>query len=220
MTWRWAIAGLALLAGCQSTKSGGRASVPDPLFGATAPPIQATQLAGNPAVTAGTLGQPTANSQPLAQPTMASTAVLASGAYAPLSGGQDLRIGTPPLNTGNRILPRSQTPPGVAAVVTADPDYGKPRDAVAGVVPLDSSGNHAGSAAPTGHLGGLEQSLNAIGSLNPKWHKLENAGAGTWRFSCSIPDRTEPNKSRTYEGEGVTAMAAVQGVLDRIGRDR
>jgi hypothetical protein len=219
MTWRWAIMGLALLAGCQTGKSG-VASNPDPLFGQTAPPIQATPLAGNPAVATGTLGQPTANTQPLAQPTIASPAVLASGGYSPLAGGQDLRIGTPPLNAGNRVLPRSQTPPGVIAAVTADPDYGKLRDAVSGVVPLDAAGNHAGSSSPTGHLGGLEQTLNAIAAYNPKWHKLENAGAGSWRFSCSIPDRNEPNKSRTYEGEGVTAMAAVQGVLDRIGQDR
>jgi hypothetical protein len=218
MKWRWAIVGL-VLAGCQSTKSAGRGGA-DPLFGQSAPPIQATQLATNPAVQPGTLGQPTSNNQPLSQPTMASPAVLASGGYSPLSGGQDLRIGTPPLNSGNRVLPRSQTPPGVMAVVTADPDYGKPRDGVAGVVPLDATGNHAGSASPTGHLGGLEQTLNAIAAYNPKWHKLENAGSGTWRFSCSIPDRNEPNKSRTYENEGVTAMAAVQGVLDRIGQDR
>lgn len=220
MTCRWAIIGIVLLAGCSSTKSSGGRTGADPLFGATAPPIQGTQLAGNPAVTVGTLGQPTSNAQPLAQPTMASNAVLASGAYSPLSGGQDLRIGTPPPNSGNRILPRSQTPNGVLAVVTANPDYGKPREAVPGVVPLDATGNHAGSGSPTGHLGGLEQSLNAIATFNPRWHKLENAGAGTWRFSCSIPDRNEPNKSRTYEGEGVTAMSAVQGVLDRINQDR
>lgn len=215
----WLIAGLVFFAGCQSTKSGGR-SGGDPLFGATAPPIPATPLASNPAASAGTLGRPTSNSEPLAQPSIASPAVLASGSYSPLPGGQDLRIGAPPPNSGNRILPRNQTPSGVMAVITADPNHGRPRDAVSGVVPLDAAGNHSGSTSSTGQLGGLEQTLNAIAAFNPKWHKLENAGAGSWRFSCSIPDRNEPSKSRTYEGEGVTAMTAVQGVLDRIGSDR
>jgi hypothetical protein len=143
--------------------------------------------------------------------------VLATGSYPALPGGQDLRIGTPPPpQTGNRVLPKNQTPPGVLAVVTADPDYGKPKDVPAppGVVPLDAAGNRTNVTPTT--AGGLDQALASISNLNPKWQKLEHLGAEGWRFTCSIPDRQEPNKSRTFEGDGPTALLAVQSVLERV----
>jgi hypothetical protein len=218
---------VGILAGCQGTGSKSGESKPppgDPLFGATAPPVDAKPLSMNSGsgpytpTSAGSLGTPTSVNQPLAQPTNASPAVLATGAYPPLSGSQDLRIGAPPVNTGNRVLPRSQTPPGVVAVVTADPNHGQPRESAPGVVPLDESGSKpfvpAGSA-----VGGLESALSTIGNYQPKWHKLENTGSGVWRFSCAIPDKGDPTKSRNYEAEGPTALAAVQNVISHINRD-
>jgi len=229
---RAAIGGLlvtVVLTGCASTKSGGGGSKPngeDPLLGGvSAPPPQATALASNPAVSPppgaiGTLGRPTSGGrEPLTQPTAASPAVLATGAYPPLPGGQDLRIGTPPpVIGGNRVLPKNQTPPGVLAVVTADPNHGQPGTAgqvsAPGVVPLDANGQRNAPAPAT--AGGLDQALAAIAALQPKWHRLEGSTPGTWRFSCSVPDKQEPTKSRTYEAEGPTALAAVQQVLDQI----
>ncbi len=224
MTMRCAILSLTLLAGCQSAGSGKSRPVdPDPLYGGIATPVSATPLGGNPAAApanVGTLGTPTSLNQPLATPSPGSTAVLATGSYPPLSRGQDLRIGTPPAAGGNRVLPRSQTPNGVLAVVTADPDYGKPRDPVPGVTALDDAGQRPATVPVSSGVGGLEQALATVNGFNPKWHKLENSGAGIWRFSCSIPDRQEPTKSRTYEAEGTTGLAAVQNVLDHINRDR
>lgn len=221
----WAMIVLTALAGCQGTKSSETKPLDrDPLYGAVAPPVDArplpgTNTSGVASGPTGTLGTPTSMNQPLAQPTSVSPAVLATGSYPPLAGGQDLRIGQPPATGGNRVLPRNQTPPGVIAVVTADPDFGKPREAVPGVTPLDDSGR--GPAPPPGSaVGGLESALQSVAAMNPKWHKLENAGSGVWRFTCSIPDRQEPSKSRNYEAEGATALAAVQNVLDRANRDR
>lgn len=213
------------LTGCAGTKSGTKtATIQDPLFGGhAAAPIPTTPLAVNPAITpsSGNLGTPTGNNQSMAQPTYASPAVLATGAYPALPGGQDLRIGTaPPPQTGNRILPKNQTPPGVSAVVVADPEWGKPRDVPPppGVVPLDAAGNR--TTGPTSASSGLDQVLSQITSMNPRWQKLENMGIEGWRFSCSVPDRNEPNKSRTFEGEGLTAQMAVQAVLDRARQER
>lgn len=215
--------------GCAGTKTGTKTPTGgDPLFGgASPPPVSATPLANNPAVSPppgaiGTLGSPTSNSQPMAQPTFASPAVLATGSYPGLPGGQDLRIGTaPPPQTGNRILPKNQTPPGVMAVVTADPDYGKPKDVPPppGVVPLDAVGNRTINT-PAATSSGLDQALSTITAMNPKWQKLEHVGAEGWRFSCSIPDRNEPSKSRTFEGDGPTALLAVQSVLERTKQDK
>lgn len=225
--WSAIIVSLSLaFTGCAGTKSGTKAAPSqDPLFGsnATTPP-PATPLSINPAITppSGNLGTPTSNSQPIAQPTYASPAVLATGAYPALPGGQDLRIGTaPPPQTGNRVLPKNQTPPGVMSVVVADPDYGKPKDVPPppGVVPLDGAGNRTGGI-PTSAMSGLDQALSAVTAMNPRWQKLEHLGVEGWRFSCSIPDRNEPNKSRTFEGEGLTAMMAVQSVLDRARQER
>src|SRR5262245_43472215 len=123
--------GLSLaLTSCAGTKTGTKTgATEDPLLGGhAAAPIPTTPLAVNPgsAAPSGNLGTPT-NNQSMAQPTYASPAVLATGAYPALPGGQDLRIGTaPPPQTGNRVLPKNQTPPGVSAVVVADPDWGKP----------------------------------------------------------------------------------------------
>jgi hypothetical protein len=217
-----------IITGCAGTKSGTKAGGGgDPLFGSTnVTPVNPVPLATNPAVSpppnSGTLGAPTSNSQPMAQPTYASPAVLATGSYPALPGGQDLRIGTaPPPQTGNRVLPKNQTPPGVMAVVTADPDYGKPKDVPAppGVVPLDASGNRTINPS-TASTSGLDQALSNVNSMSPKWQKLEQLGVEGWRFTCSIPDRNEPNKSRTFEGEGVSALAAVHSVLERVRQER
>jgi hypothetical protein len=235
MMWRSAMIAIVLLAGCKSSSgnSGGGifgGFVPskpidkDPLFGASAAPIDAKPIAFNPTGTptsdggAGILGTPMSNTQPLAQPTASSTAVLATGSYPPLSGGQDLRIGPPPPGAGNRVLPRNQTPRGVIAVVTADPDYGKPKEAVPGVVAVDPTAKTVAQPVSSA-VGGLESALANIAAMNPKWHKLESVGSGQWRFSCAIPDRADPTKSRHYEGEGPTAFVAVQNALEHIQRD-
>lgn len=231
---RAAIGGILVtvaLAGCASMKSGGgsKSTGEDPLLGGISPPPpQATAFATNPAVAPppgaiGSLGRPTSGNEPLTKPTAASPAVLATGAYPPLAGGQDLRIGTPPPAVGgNRVLPKTQTPPGVLAVVTADPNYGQPGTASQatspGVVPLDANGQRVGPVPLA--TGGLDHALAAVAALHPKWHRLEGSSPGTWRFSCSVPDKQEPSKSRTYEAEGPTALAAVQQVLDRINRGR
>lgn len=214
------ICGIVAMAGCQSATKTGGARNDDPLLGSNVAPVNATPLDINPAIK----NTPPTTPPPLTRATPTSAAALASGAYPPLVGGQDLRIGTaPPRSGGNRIQPPHLNPPGVLAVVTADPNYGKPTTPTApGVTPLDSSGvrptNLTSQPPPPLSGGGLDQAMATLANLNPKWHRLENQGPGVWRFTCSVPDRIEPSKSRTYETEGATAASAVQAALERIGR--
>ncbi len=107
------------------------------------------------------------------------------------------------------------------AVVTADNGQRSNDGGANGVVPLDKSGNRPVNptftmpASSTGN-GGIDAAMTALAAYNPKWHKLENGGPGNWRFSCSIPDRAEPTKSRTYEAEATSAAGAIQSVLERL----
>lgn len=220
--------GLCAALGCKSTQPHGGGRNDDPLLGGPASGTaigQPVALTSNNNSSPASLGAP--NYPPLTQATPTSTAVLASGAYPPLVGGRDLRIGQAPSNAGgNRILPPSQNPPGVVAVVTANPDAnnGSPS-----VIPLDASGNRPANqqpavvpvATPVSTVpAGLEQGMSVLNQYGPKWHRLDNVGDGVWRFSCAIPDRAEPTKSRVFEAEGPTGPAALQQVLDRIRNER
>jgi hypothetical protein len=42
------------------------------------------------------------------------------------------------------------------------------------------------------------------------------AGTGEWQFSCSIPNRQNPNVNRQYRATAATELAAIQAVLDQI----
>ena len=210
----------AAITGCTSFPKAGPTRNEDPLVGATVTPTGATPLALNPAAST---AQPAAALPPLTQATPTSNAALAGGVYAPLMGGSDLRIGTTPAGAnGNKIQAPHLNPPGVLAVVTAD--NGSKNN---GVVPLDSTGvkpvnpTFSPSVPNVGTMvnavgGGIDQSLATLATYNPRWTKLENAGPGSWRFSCSVPDRGEPNKFRTLEAESSTASGAIQSVLERL----
>jgi hypothetical protein len=54
------------------------------------------------------------------------------------------------------------------------------------------------------------------------WYRLETlAESGECKFSCSIPNPTNPNIRRTYEARGhdaKTAMIAVLQQMDKEGR--
>ena len=84
-----AVAILLFVAGCKSTSPHGGGRNDDPLLGANVPIQASPQAIYQPPPT----GSP--NYPPLTTATPTSTAALASGAYPPLVGSQDLRIGTP-----------------------------------------------------------------------------------------------------------------------------
>jgi hypothetical protein len=212
---------LGVLAGCQAfTKTPGSRNE-DPLLGANVAPVNATALDINPANT----GAGASSLPPLTKASPTSAAALAGGAYPPLVGGQDLRIGTAPATAGgNRIQPPHLNPKGVLAVVTADPNHGQPADPnPPGVIPLDPTGVRPATLAsqppPSLSTSGLDQAFASLANYNPKWHRLDNQGPGVWRFTCSVTDRGDPSKSRTYETEGSTATIAVQAALDRMARN-
>jgi hypothetical protein len=202
----------AFLAGCNTFPKTAPNSKDDPLVGGTVSPVNATPLALNPANNPA----PATALPPLTQATPTSTAALASGAYPPLVGGKDLRIGPSPSGAGgNKIQPPHLNPPGVVAVITAD--NAQPNGS--GVVPLDANGTKPASPTytPTSISGGgVDQAMATLNTYNPRWSKLESGGPGVWRFSCSVPDRSEPGKNRTLEAEAETAVGAIQNVLDRL----
>ena len=201
----------AVFAGCNSFPKTAPTHKDDPLVGATVSPVNATPLAMNPAN-----GSPPATAlPPLTQATPTSTAALASGAYPPLVGGRDLRIGpSPALAGGNRIQPPHLNPRGVVAVVTADNAQTNGN----GVVPLDANGTNPTNPVytPASAGGAIDSAMGTLNTYNPRWTKLESVGPGVWRFSCSVPDKAEPTKSRTFEAEATSAAGAIQNVLDRL----
>ncbi|MFL5329009.1 MAG: hypothetical protein ACJ8C4_08840 [Gemmataceae bacterium] len=205
------------MTGCTGLPKNGQTKAgEDPLLGATAPPVNATPLPIN----TGANPPPVMALPPLTQATPTSNAALASGSYPPLVGGNDLRIGPAPTGAGgNKIQSPHLNPPGVLAVVTAD--NGQPQGTnTAGVVPLDSTGTrpvnptYPAPASFTG--GGIDQAMATLSQYNPRWTKLENGGPGIWRFSCSVPDRAEPTKARTFEAEATSAVGAIQNVIERL----
>lgn len=53
-----------------------------------------------------------------------------------------------------------------------------------------------------------------------KWQRLETAGEGEWRFSCSLPNRAGSTSMRTYEATDRYGLIAMQKVIDQVVRDQ
>lgn len=53
-----------------------------------------------------------------------------------------------------------------------------------------------------------------------KWQRLETAGEGEWRFSCSLPTKPGSTSMRTYEATDRYGLIAMQKVIDQVVRDQ
>lgn len=194
----------------------------DPLLGVGARPA-------NQPVAVATANQPqpnyapppppaTGSLPPLAPATPTSNAALAAGAFPPLSGGNDLRIGNPPpasgtftdprLNSGNSGSPVRPVPAGA---VTSGPQASPVRPvSTNGLPPL------VPTSTPVG--GGLDQALAAIASYKPLSQTLKfDSQANEW--FCEVKVQA-PGGRAVREAYGATPELAAKAVLEQLARQQ
>jgi hypothetical protein len=67
----------------------------------------------------------------------------------------------------------------------------------------------------------FEQAQALLRARGVTWQRLETGGtAGEWKFTCSVPNRQNPNIGQTYEGRANDQIAAIRAVLDKIDADQ
>jgi hypothetical protein len=153
---------------------------------------------------------------PLVPATPTSNAALAAGAFPPLQGGNDLRIGqTPPavgnftdprLNNGN---PNSPIRPVPAGAVTSGPQASPIRPvSTNGLPPL------VPTSSPVG--GGLDQALAAIASYNPLAQTLKFSSQ-TNEWFCEVKISRQGGQLGC-EAYAATPELAVRAVLEQLSR--
>jgi hypothetical protein len=66
-----------------------------------------------------------------------------------------------------------------------------------------------------------EQAQALLAARGVKVQRLESTGEnGEWKFICSVPNRQNPQISRTYEARATDPIAAVRAVLDQLDKDQ
>ncbi len=197
--WTLGLVGVTLL-GC---KSGGSKPAPiDPLLG---PPR------------GGPLGRGGNAQAPLPEmpaPTSAtSVAALAPGTMPQLDTGSDLRIASNnALVSNNRNAPGWHEPTSGVSLSRPEPLREGGAAASAGITPGITL---TGGAMP--RLQTLEQGLAWLEARGVRGARLEYVRAsGEWRFTCSLPNKTNPELRRTHETQARDPLTAVQAVIERI----
>jgi hypothetical protein len=92
--------------------------------------------------------------------------------------------------------------------------------------PTDSYSTPAASANgfPTIRMHSFEEAQQFLMARGVKWQRLQMQssanGPGEWTFSCTIPNRSNPNIMKTYEGRDRYGLIAIQKVIDEIAREQ
>jgi hypothetical protein len=184
----------------------------DPLLGGPPLPPSGHGLPAPPApAPAPAPGGPTASVPPATIPASAtSNAVLAAGVVRPRDPERDLRIAEPNAG-GGWGNPAPVAGPGGGAVLHSPEPPGQsaaPRDPM-----------QAPTFGTSGRPTSFEQAQPLLKARGVTWQRLETVAAtGEWQFSCSVPNRQNPNVNHQYKGTGATDLAAIQAVLDQIDR--
>ena len=203
-----------LLAGCAS---GGRTNSPrDPVLPAPPQPIDPL-LGGPPAQpvkkTAASLGPPTTAGVPMmtSSTTTPSTAALAGGSSQPLDASHDLRIGPAPAVPVNDPR-RGETAPGNVTlqqpqvVSNASPARTPP------LPPVSGSAYTGGAQVMT-----YQQAQAVLLKRGVTWQRLETWGdKGEWKFSCAVPNPSNPNIRRNYEATARDDLSALRAVINQM----
>lgn len=139
--------------------------------------------------------------------------------------------------------PKRQEAAAISAPVS-DLGIREPRSATpaANSAALSWSGHESKTAAPTStpplhslvtpaqptsvSVGGgprirsFEEAQQYLVAHGVKWQDLQTTGEGEWKFSCTIPNKKQPNTFRTYEARDRYGLSAIQKVIDQISRDQ
>lgn len=66
----------------------------------------------------------------------------------------------------------------------------------------------------------FEEAQQVLRTYGVKWQDLQNVGDTGWKFTCSIPSKTNPNAVRNYEAQDYFGLTAMQKVIDQIQREQ
>lgn len=212
LTWLSLIAAV----GCTSDQTR-RQTRDDPLLGigARSPSQPAAVATSQPSYNAAPAYAP---SPPVTPGTPTSNAALAAGEFRPLSGGNDLRIGS-----GSPTL----TAPVASSTLTPIPPTPDPRKNGTGITPVNgvspapppSYGNATGGANVP--RSGLDSAFASVAAVNPIWHRLTfNSQSREYTFSMSVPNRLNSSAPRTVEAAAPAPEQAIRMALDQLGRER
>lgn len=72
----------------------------------------------------------------------------------------------------------------------------------------------------TVQVNSFEQAQGLLARYGVRWQRLETTDDNEWKFACSIPNASNPNKARTYEATDRYGLVAMRKVLDQIARDQ
>ena len=221
---KWSLVRLALLTalllpavGCdltgQSTnqsgsnpKQGPVAMSDDPLKSSQLPPVGLTAQPPNRAAASNThtpATGATGSVPPIPTPsTTTSTGVLAGGGVQgnlPPSDGRDLRIvsGSSVPSAGSAQLPTAweTTPRGSGSPV---------------------GGSGVALAGASGNADGFQALQVQLKQRNVAWQKLEMQGDSQWKFSCSVPNRANPNYRSLVESVSADPLEAIRQAINEI----
>jgi hypothetical protein len=201
------------LTGCNSlTKNTtGVGMVNDPLLGG--PGAQPAVAANNPQPL-----NPRTSLPPLPAPNPGTSTAALAGMSKP--GERELRISNPSDEAGND---RNRAGPGAAGdgagakLLTPQP--------LTEPAPREPDGVHTPvgmrSLTVSNTEDALGRALAQVLAREPLWLQWRRLGdTGEWEFSCSVPNRQERNKQRTYKAKAVEKLDAVQAVLRQIDEQR
>ena len=148
-------------------------------------------------------------------------ATLASSSNRDGVSGLGIRDGltSGPGNSGNAgwsgTETKTVTPTGGAQL--GSPKLGGPTDSY-------SAPTGAASRSPTIRMRTFEEAQQFLLARGVKWQRLQMqssaTGPGEWSFSCTIPNRSNPNNMKTYEATDRYGLLAMQKVIDEIMRDQ
>jgi hypothetical protein len=82
-------------------------------------------------------------------------------------------------------------------------------------IPAYSTSSSGGSRIRT-----FEEGQQFLMARGVKWQRLETAGEGEWRFSCSLPSKPGSTSMRTYEATDRYGLIAMQKAIDQVVRDQ
>ena len=93
---------------------------------------------------------------------------------------------------------------------------------------LQSPGSNSGNRIPaystsssgSSRIKTFEEGQQFLMARGVKWQRLETAGEGEWRFSCSLPTKPGSTSMRTYEATDRYGLTAMQKVIDQVVRDQ
>jgi len=203
--------GFILLAlGLPACNTPNRATTGDPLFGSP-PPRKTAEGPATPGAAVTVL-------PPVATPNNGtSTAALASGQPRQYDPDKDLRIASQGTNAGIQgwAGPTNPTQPVTGATLHGPEPVVTPATQPA-AIPVNNSVIPAGD-----RLNAFEQAQSKLKARGALWQRLEVSGTDdNWSFACSVPNRQDPKKHRTYEAHARDYVAAMQAVIDQIDKDQ